>query len=195
MSADFSLTSPEPLTGKRDPNVLPALPGRDMAMVAMTAWLDAQHGALDMDDLNAAFVAIGERIDRGDAWLEANGKEHPRYLDAITLRNELENQRRSLLVQIRCAAYACWVHCCELYACLCHIDADAWIRSNARGRFSGQTPQGIWHALRGKQPPPGAWPPEHQELWIERRINQIEVWNMDAMRDRLVDRQLELEDR
>jgi len=186
--SDFSLTSPGPPQGQRDPNVFAPMAGRSYTDSAILGWLEAQHGALDMDDIDVAIGETHERLDRGRAWLDAHPETDPQYIRAMRLRGELEHRLRGLMTQYRVAAYACWVHCLEVYASLQHIDRAVWITENAPGRFSGDVPQGIWHALRGKQRPPGSWPPEDSEAWIERRILQSETWNVELLEDRLLKR-------
>lgn len=191
---NFSLTNPEPLASNngRDPNVFPPQPGINYGEVAVTRWLEAQHLALDLDDLDAEIAALRERLDNATVWFQRNGKEHPKYERHYQLRWELDNRMRALLIQYRHVASLCWTSCMYVYAALQHIDRAAWVRENARGRFDGETPQGVWRALRPNDQPPGAWPPQESEAWVERHLRHTETWYADdlltRLHERLIDR-------
>lgn len=193
---DFSLTGPRiDIKGgaHRDPHVFAY---RDTIVPedrALTAWLDAQLSSCDLDDLDAELRDISQRLETARAWFSEHGGTHPRYLDADRRRRRLEDRQRDLLMQFRVASYGCWIHVLTTYAALQHVpDAPAWIAEHAspggQPRFSGQTPHGIWQALRGMQPAPGAWPVENREAWIERRVSALEVWNAGWMQNRLAER-------
>lgn len=190
MTCDFSLSSPRPLTGKLDPNVFSWQDEtRTPDDVALVAWLDAQHASLDVDDIALALDELQERLNNGERWIAINGTDHPRYQDAYRLKRELEDRKGALLIQYRTALYDCWTKVMTTYAAIQHIpDRAGWIRDNASSRFTAEHPYDIWRALRGRQAAPGAWRPEQSEAWVERRVETLEWWNVDDLRERLHER-------
>ena len=189
---DFSLTSSQPRPRQRatsDPHVFAYRDTITPDDRALTAWLDAQLFSCDLDDLDAELREVSGRLETARVWFSEHGKSHPRYRDAQLRQGRLSDRYGRLLVQFRTAAYACWVSVLTTYAALQHVaDMSRWIEHNALGRCTGQTPQGIWRALRGDQPAPGSWPVENKEAWIERRVSALEIWNTGWMQERLAER-------
>lgn len=187
---DFSLTSPKTKNGQaRDPHVFDYRDTITPEDRALLAWLDAQLMSCDLDDLDAELRDISARLETARAWFAEHGAAHPRYRDAEERQYALQRRQRDLMPQFRVASYGCWIHVLTTYAALQHVtDVPAWIAVNATGRFTAQTPHGIWQSLRGQQPAPGSWPVEDREAWIERRVLAQEVWNVGWMQERLAER-------
>lgn len=179
---------PKP-TATRDPHVFAYRDTISPEDRALTAWLDAQLTACDLNDLDAELRDISQRLETARVWFSNHEAGHPRYRDAEQRQRRLSDRQRDLLLQFRLVSYACWIHALTTYAALQHVaDVPAWVDAYAAGRFTAQTPQGIWQALRGRQPAPGSWPVEDREAWIERRVSALEVWNLSWMREQLIER-------
>lgn len=160
MPPTFTLSS-QPARPKRDPAVFPPVAGIDYAMVALTHWLDAQLFACDV-------TRMKDLIDKGAAWLDQHGDNHPRSLEAAL---KLDHAR----IKGARAADICWFHCCSTYAALQHIDGAVWASSHAPGLDTG-SPQTIWAALLPDEKP-GIWPWPKKE-----QLEGGEWWNIPDQR-------------
>lgn len=169
MMATFNLPSTKRLPGMADPNILPKRPGMDYAARADEAWREIEENKAAMETESDRLLAVSLRIQKGEGWLREN-PDHPERMDAYTLLSELRNEVIGIDINIRCLARVVWNNVLVLYACLSHIDVRLWMIDNAVG-FDHSSPSAIWDDIFPGKEPPGSYPPDKREAWLERKIN------------------------
>lgn len=169
LMATFNLPSTKRLPGLGDPNILPKRPGMDYAARADEAWREIGENKAAMEMESDRWLRTAHRSDNGAYWVFMNAG-HPDYDEAYQTLRQLQNEMTNLDINIRCLERVVWNNVLVLYACLSHIDRQAWLDEHGVG-FDGTSPESIWQAVCPGREQPGSYPPDKREAWLERKIN------------------------
>jgi hypothetical protein len=101
-------------------------------------------------------------------WLDEN-RLHAQWDDAYRAVNELGNEAKSLVINLRSLDRAIWNQCCTLYAALYHADQNTWM--DEYRIYDVSSPQVIWEQVMPGRDAPGSWPEDPKEKYVERSVH------------------------
>lgn len=171
--ATFTMPATKRLPGL-DPVVFPRREGVDYKARADEAWRSITENLAAIETETKRLLALCLRITDGEGWMRGK-TEHPRYMEAYQLVNELRNKVLTIDVNLRCLRKVIWHECCTLYAALHHTDRDEWLAGHGV-TFTAESPFDIWESVCPGKDAPGSWPPSEKDHYIERKLTYT-GWN------------------
>lgn len=159
----------------------PVLPDRDWNEVALTAWLDALLQHATARQVVDRLLVVGERLEKGKAWLAERDTSDPRYDEGYTLYRTLEIEQEQLALNLRGLRKVGWYWCGMTHEAA-KLARPGW-GDGITEPADTSTPEAIWRGLWGDDPP-ADWPLANKDFYVERRIGAIEYWNLEDMRER-----------
>lgn len=158
----------KPTTARRDPHIWPKRPGIDYPAIAEAAIERCLDLMATCSRLEADLEEIERRLVAGDRWFLDKTPKHPRYRNGIRTLGRHLDRRIAARASYETASLDLWHECCRLYAAIAHME-PLWAEHfvSPLGIGVPEHPRTVWDVLTGGREPPGHWPPEDRDYWIE----------------------------
>lgn len=152
---------------KIDSNVFSKRPGVNYGKVANDAWESIREKVEGVKAIEQELEATAYQYIKGELWCLRN-REHERHDEGEQMVNELCNEMKAISIRLYHAERELWHTCCTLYAATRYCD---WRDSDLTDTT---LPHSIWQAVMPDREPPGAWPEEPHERWIDGRVGTLD---------------------
>lgn len=146
------------------PDVGPRVQAVDYYNRAVQSWLQAQLNAYQLQDIEIQRQALADRITNGKQWIEEHGAE-PK---AQRLLYRLQDQLNAVDISHTELLKTTWRLCTDVYVSWTHCDTDERWRWTMEFNMNDiEHPRELWKRLELGRSPPGNWPHDDAEWWIQ----------------------------
>lgn len=158
----------KPQASRHDPYVFPKRAGIDYVAATEAAIERCLYLMTKCGRLEHQLAEVEGRLLAGDEWFRRREYTHPRYMNGHRTLCKHLNTRTLVRAQLDATSFALWIECCQLYAATRYIEPRlATYLLAPIGTAVPDHPRTVWDVLTGGREPPGHWPLEDRDYWIE----------------------------